>query len=106
MFIFFFSESLFERYKFRCGHQTGVTVIFGIAFSMTMHFLTKDAHIEVFKFSETVFFDFLLPPIIFNSGYNMRQKKFFQNLGNVSIFGIAVTFVCFTMYSAVTYLML
>jgi len=106
MFIFFFAEALFERYKFRCGHQTGVTVVFGVAFSMAMHFLTKDAHINVFKFSESIFFDFLLPPIIFNSGYNMRQKKFFQNIGNVSIFGIAVTFVCFSMYSAVTYILL
>jgi hypothetical protein len=36
----------------------------------------------------------------------MRQKRFFQNLGNISIFGIAVTFVCFTLYSVVTYLLL
>jgi len=36
----------------------------------------------------------------------MRQKMFFKNLGNVSIFGIAVTFVCFTLYSVATYLLL
>ena len=36
----------------------------------------------------------------------MRQKKFFQNLGNISIFGIAVTFVCFAVYSAVTWALL
>ena len=33
----------------------------------------------------------------------MRRKKFFQNLGNVAIFGLCVTFVCFTIYSAASY---
>lgn len=108
MMIFFLAEACFEKYKCRIGHQTGVTVIAGIILSLTFHFAFKgtkqDAEVKkVFKFSETIFFDILLPPIIFNSGYNMRQKKFFQNLGNISIFGIAVTFVCFTLYSAVTY---
>ena len=40
MLIFFISEALFEKYKFRMGHQTGITVIAGIIFSITMHFLT------------------------------------------------------------------
>jgi hypothetical protein len=30
----------------------------------------------------------------------MRKKSFFKNLGNVSIFGLAVTLVCFVIYSA------
>jgi sodium/hydrogen exchanger-like protein 6/7 len=109
MLIFFVSEALFEKCKCRMGHQTGVTVICGVILSICMHFALKGdpenyaESVKVFTFSETVFFDLMLPPIIFNSGYNMRQKKFFQNIGNVSIFGIGVTFVCFTMYSAATY---
>jgi hypothetical protein len=30
----------------------------------------------------------------------MRKKKFFSNLGNVAIFGLGVTLVCFILYSA------
>ena len=58
---------------------------------------------EQYSFKQDFFFDFLLPPIILNSGFNMRRKKFFQNLGNVAIFGLCVTFVCFTIYSVASY---
>jgi hypothetical protein len=30
----------------------------------------------------------------------MRRKKFFQNLGNIMIFGLVVTLICFILYSA------
>jgi len=50
-----------------------------------------------------VFFDIILPPIIFNSGFNMKRKKFFANLGNILITGLGVTFVCFALYSGATY---
>lgn len=43
----------------------------------------------------------MLPPIIFNSGFNMRKKRFFANLGNIMLFGLAVTLVCFTLYAVV-----
>lgn len=64
------------------------------------------ARSDVYKFKQDLFFDFLLPPIILNSGFNMRRKKFFQNIGNIAIFGLGVTFVCFTLYSLATWLIL
>ena len=33
----------------------------------------------------------------------MRRKKFFQNIGNIAIFGLGVTFVCFALYSAASF---
>ena len=36
----------------------------------------------------------------------MRRKKFFQNIGNVMIFGLGVTFVCFVIYSVITWVAL
>lgn len=50
-----------------------------------------------------MFFNLLLPPIVLNAGYNMRQKKFFSNLGNIAITGLCVTFVNFVLYSVSTY---
>jgi sodium/hydrogen exchanger 8 len=42
--------------------------------------------------------DFMLPPIVFNAGYTMRKKKFFDNLGNIGMNGLCVTILCFIIY--------
>lgn len=34
----------------------------------------------------------------------MKKKKFFQNLGNITIFGIFITFLTFGIYCVLTYL--
>lgn len=36
----------------------------------------------------------------------MRKRKFFENLGNVAILGLGVTFVCFAIYSFFTWIFL
>lgn len=36
----------------------------------------------------------------------MRKKKFFANLGNVALFGLVVTLVCFVIYSALAYIVI
>lgn len=42
-------------------------------------------------FDENFFFYFVLPPIIFAAGYNMKRKMFFKNFKNILIFGLFST---------------
>ena len=49
-----------------------------------------------------MFFILLLPLIIFATGYNMRRKKFFENIANVAKFGLLGTVLTFLIYSALT----
>mmetsp|Transcript_97734 Transcript_97734/g.134454 ORF Transcript_97734/g.134454 Transcript_97734/m.134454 type:complete len:254 (+) Transcript_97734:181-942(+) len=53
-------------------------------------------------FDDDLFFYFVLPPIVFSSGFNMYRKKFFGNLGNILLFGVIGTFIAFASFSSMT----
>ena len=46
---------------------------------------------NILQFSPQVFFIFLLPPIIFNSGYHLRREIFFRHIVPICLFAIAGT---------------
>lgn len=102
---FFVVDALFEKLHPPFFHVTGASLILGIAFSLSFYFIHGEDYndYKLFQFRPDVFFDFILPPIVFNAGFNMKRKKFFENLGNIAITGIGVTFVCFFFYTAATY---
>lgn len=58
------------------------------------------------EFNGDLFFYFVLPPIVFASGFNMYRKKFFANIRNITLFGVLGTFITFAVFSGLTYLVL
>ncbi|KAK1316336.1 Sodium/hydrogen exchanger 2 [Acorus calamus] len=57
----------------------------------------KSSHILVF--SEDLFFIYLLPPIIFNAGFQVKKKQFFHNFMTITLFGAIGTIISFTVIS-------
>jgi NhaP-type Na+/H+ or K+/H+ antiporter len=99
---FYFMAAIFEKYKPNIGHETALAVIFGVIWSVGFYYIygANQNLTEAYSFNDALFFDLILPPIIFNSGFSMKRKKFFENIGNIMIFGLVVTLVCFSIYSA------
>lgn len=106
MLFFFISSAIIEKYKPQYGHETCATIVVGVIISVILYACIGDKAAESFRFNSNFFFNFFLPPIIFNSGFTMYKKTFFKNLGNVAVFGLVVTLVCFVIYSLFGWILL
>jgi len=84
------------------GHETGVALIAGLIVSAVVHYAV-DEHYDM-SFNGDVFFYVCLPPIIFAAGFNMRRRRFFENIGYILTFGIFGTIVTFFVFAGLTML--
>lgn len=50
---------------------------------------------QLIEFDTSIFFYFVLPPIIFSAGYNLRTKEFVDNFGYIALYGFLGTFISF-----------
>ena len=67
------------------------SVFLGAIVGMIMMSLPEAETKRIEAFSPTMFFLVLLPPIIFESGYNLHKGNFFQNIGSIMVFAILGT---------------
>jgi NhaP-type Na+/H+ or K+/H+ antiporter len=55
------------------------------------------------QFNSEVFFTFILPPIIFAAGYNLRRQSFFKYFLYIMLFGVIGTIITFSVVAPLTY---
>ena len=72
--------SYMEKKKPPIFHETGIIIIIGIIIGAIIKKVKPDfveGEKSLLLFPKSLFFEILLPLIIFSSGYNMKRKKFF-----------------------------
>ncbi|XP_055830658.1 sodium/hydrogen exchanger 1-like isoform X2 [Solanum dulcamara] len=60
---------------------------------------TKGNSSHILEFDEQLFFIYVLPPIIFNAGFQVKKKQFFRNFMTIMLFGAFGTLISFSIIS-------
>ncbi|KAK3119300.1 hypothetical protein QOZ80_9BG0717490 [Eleusine coracana subsp. coracana] len=77
-----------------------ITALFiGLGTGAVILMASSGKHSRVLVFSEDLFFIYLLPPIIFNAGFQVKKKQFFRNFMTITLFGAVGTLISFTVIS-------
>lgn len=102
--VYMLFEASKHKYGLTFGHEASLVCLTGLAVSACMQWMGVSEFHNLMKFNDDLFFYFVLPPIVFASGFNMYRKKFFANIQNIVLFGVIGTFIAFGSFSGLTIL--
>ena len=74
-------------------------MLLGIVVSLIVHVIVSygfGRKVDFIKFNSSIFFNGFLPPIIFNSGYQLNRRLFVDNIG--AILSLAIVGSIFTTF--------
>ncbi|KAH9730216.1 Sodium/hydrogen exchanger [Citrus sinensis] len=85
--------------KTRWMNQSVTALAFGLCTATVIILTTNGKISDILLFDEDLFFICLLPPIIFNAGFQVKKKQFFQNFIIINLFGVVGTLISFGIIS-------
>ncbi|XP_022723287.1 sodium/hydrogen exchanger 6-like isoform X6 [Durio zibethinus] len=94
-----------RRHKFYYLPEASASLLIGLIVGGLANISDTETSIRTwFNFHEEFFFLFLLPPIIFQSGFSLSPKPFFSNFGAIVTFAILGTFIASVVAGVLVYL--
>lgn len=97
---------VFSKLNFHFIHESGICMLLGAFISIAMSVFSESKYTTntLVNFDEEIFFNLILPPIIFAAGYNLRKRAFFKYFSYSFMFGIIGTFITFMFISFMLFL--
>ncbi|KAJ0980703.1 hypothetical protein J5N97_008958 [Dioscorea zingiberensis] len=83
----------------RWMNESITALAIGICTGVVLLLTTNWRKSRILVFSEDLFFNYVLPPIIFNAGFQVKKKQFFRNFMTIMLFGAAGTMISFFIIS-------
>lgn len=94
-----------RRHRFYYLPEASASLLIGLIVGILANIShTENSTRTWFNFHEEFFFLFLLPPIIFQSGFSLAPKPFFSNFGAIVSFAILGTFIASMVTGVLVYL--
>ncbi|KAL8166392.1 hypothetical protein V2J09_007891 [Rumex salicifolius] len=89
----------------RWANESIIALLLGLISGGIVLLVSKGNSSEILVFSEELFFIYLLPPIIFNAGFQVKKKQFFKNFSTILLFGVLGTLISFCLVSLGAFLL-
>uniref|UniRef100_A0A2N9JBS0 Cation/H+ exchanger transmembrane domain-containing protein n=1 Tax=Fagus sylvatica TaxID=28930 RepID=A0A2N9JBS0_FAGSY len=89
----------------RWANESITALLLGLCSGVVVLLVSKFQSSQILVFSEDLFFLYLLPPIIFNAGFQVKKKQFFKNFTTIVLFGVFGTVISFCLISLGAYLL-
>ncbi|OMO99097.1 Na+/H+ exchanger [Corchorus olitorius] len=89
----------------RWANESITALLLGLCAGAVVLLVCKGSSSQILVFSEDLFFLYLLPPIIFNAGFQVKKKQFFKNFTIILMFGIVGTVISFCLISLGAFLL-
>ncbi|XP_057416050.1 sodium/hydrogen exchanger 1-like [Lotus japonicus] len=80
-------------------NESITALLIGLCTGVLILFTTGGKSSHILVFDEDLFFNYLLPPIIFNAGFRVKKKQFFRNFMTIMLFGAIGTLISFCIIS-------
>lgn len=89
----------------RWVNESITALIIGCVTGTIILLISKGKSSHILIFNEELFFIYLLPPIIFNAGFQVKKKQFFHNFFTIMLFGVVGVFISSFIITAGSYLL-
>ncbi|KAJ3348076.1 monovalent cation:H+ antiporter, CPA1 (nhx1) [Allomyces javanicus] len=106
LFVTLWTSYYLQRHRIRIIHESVVAIILGSMVGLIVRATAAGPALgHLLSFKHTYFFNLLLPPIILNSGYELREGDFFGHLGPILTFAFGGTFLSIVVVGVLEYLL-